>query len=52
MYLEKAPLALRLAGFKTGGMYFHPTTLGVGLLDTPEAPLQFIEWLEGLLKDW
>jgi len=52
MYLEDVPLPLRLAGYDTDGMYFHPTMLNIGLLETPEAPLQFIEWLEGLLKDW
>ena len=33
-------------------MSFHPSIKGPGLLPTPEAPYQFKEFIEGILRDW
>jgi hypothetical protein len=43
---------LSLAGFKDGSMAFHPSIMHAGLLPTAEAPVQFREWVEGILRDW
>jgi len=45
-------ILLKLAGFRHGSMSFHPSIKGVGLYPTPEAPYQFKEFIEGIIKDW
>ena len=40
------------AGYRHGSMSFHPSIKGPGLLPTPEAPYQFKEFIEGILRDW
>eukprot|EP00026_Physarum_polycephalum_P014533 Phypoly_transcript_15060.p1 GENE.Phypoly_transcript_15060~~Phypoly_transcript_15060.p1 ORF type:complete len:314 (+),score=53.43 Phypoly_transcript_15060:91-942(+) len=45
-------ILLKLAGFRHGSMSFHPSIKGVGLLPTPEAPYQFKEFIEGIIRDW
>lgn len=38
--------------FRHGSMSFHPSIKGPGLLPTPEAPYQFKEFIEGVIRDW
>lgn len=52
MCIEKPGFTLGIMGYRSNKLYFHPTLKTIGLYDTPEAPLQFMEWVETILKDW
>lgn len=52
MYFEDPGFVLRLAGVRAGKMSFHPSTFKNGLNQQPEAPAQFVQWVEKLLTDW
>jgi len=52
MYSENPGFLLKLGGYKQGSLSWHPTIKGPGLLPNPEAPRQFKEWLENLIRDW
>jgi len=45
-------ILLKIAGYKHGSMSFHPSIKSVGLKPTPEAPYQFRDWIQALIKDW
>lgn len=52
MYGENPGLMLKLFGMKAGSTMFHPSIKNSGLYPTAEAPLQFRDWMNQLLKDW
>jgi hypothetical protein len=52
MFYEDPSLLFKILGKKTGQMEFHPTLSNVGLHKTEEAPAQFKQFVEGVLKDW
>lgn len=52
MYAEHPGFLLSLAGFRHGTMAFHPSIKGSGLLNNPNAPFQFRDWLTKLIEDW
>jgi len=52
LYSNNPGFLLRLGGYKQGTMCFHSSLKGVGFLPTPEAPWQFRDWVQGILKDW
>jgi len=43
---------LKLGGYSKGGICFHPSIKGPGLLPDPEAPFKFRDWMNEMLKDW
>lgn len=43
---------LKLTGWKSGVMSFHPAIKGAGLQPEIEAPYHFRDWVKGLLGDW
>lgn len=45
-------ILLKLAGFRHGSMSFHPSIKGPGLYHTAEAPYQFKEFIESVIRDW
>jgi hypothetical protein len=49
-YFEHPGCVLSCLGKRHGGMEFW--NLDVGLHQTPEAPIQFKEWVEALIRDW
>jgi len=51
-YPEHPGFLLKMGGFKTGQMMFHPALKGPGLYHTPEAPYQFRDFIQGILNDW
>jgi len=52
IFSQNPSFLLKLAGFKEGTMMLHPAIKGPGLLPNPEAPFQFRDWLQNLIKDW
>lgn len=52
MYAENPGLLLKLFAMKAGSTMFHPSIKDNGLYPTAEAPLQFRDWMNQLLKDW
>lgn len=52
MYADNPGMMFRLFGLKAGTTMFHPSISGNGLYPTAEAPLQFRDWMNQLLKDW
>lgn len=52
MYAEDPGILMRLIGVKAGKLMFHPSMKSEGLLPTPEAPLQFRDWMRKILADW
>jgi hypothetical protein len=51
-YFERAGCVLKLIGVKTGSMKFHSSLETVGLLRTPEAPMQFKAFIQAVINDW
>lgn len=45
-------ILLKLFGYRHGSMSFHPSIKGPGLLPTPEAPYQFKEYIEHIVREW
>ncbi|XP_037047192.1 uncharacterized protein LOC119081980 [Bradysia coprophila] len=52
MYAENPGIMFRLFGLKAGSTVFHPSIKDHGLYPTAEAPLQFRDWINQMLKDW
>lgn len=52
MYAENPGIMFRLFGLKAGTTMFHPSIKDNGLYPTAEAPLEFRDWMNQLLKDW
>lgn len=52
MYGEDPGMLLRLFGLKAGSTMFHPSIKDHGLYPTVEAPFEFRDWMNKLLKDW
>jgi len=52
MYADNPGILFRLFGIKTGSAMFHPSIKDDGLYPTPEAPLQFRDWMKKILEDW
>jgi hypothetical protein len=52
MYADNPGFILRLVGYRHGKMSFHTSTTGPGLHPTAEAPLQFRDWVQGLIDNW
>lgn len=52
MYAENPGIVYRMFGLKAGATVFHPSIKDDGLYPTAEAPLQFRDWMNQLLKDW
>jgi len=52
LYSPDPGLLLSLGGFKKGTMTFHTSFKTVGLLPHPDAPYQFRDWVNQILKDW
>lgn len=52
IYGDHPNFLLKLVGFKHGSMSFQPSIKGPGLYPTPEAPIEFRNWMRTMLKDW
>jgi hypothetical protein len=52
IYTDKPGFLLKLFGFKTGSMAFHPSIKSVGLYRTSDAPYVFRDWMRKMLHDW
>lgn len=51
-YFERAGCVLKMIGAKVGSMSFHTSLEKAGLLRTPEAPMQFKAFIQGVINDW
>jgi len=52
MYAENPGILFRLFGLKAHSTMFHPSIKDHGLYPTAEAPLEFRDWMNQMLKDW
>ena len=52
LYIRDAQLLMKIFGYRSYSMHFHPSMKGPGLHPTEAAPLEFLDWFGQLLRDW